>query len=260
MKRTFNYIVVEDVDLQRRHLINLLATRLDLRLTAAFENAEDAFEFLTNPEQACPEFIFLDVEMPEANGFDLLDAIRVAQLPARVIMITAFSDYAIKGYDYDISAYLLKPIEPALLYQKIDKAKEEWLKLHGFKGQRQDTTTGSQELSKGHLLIKENKRWVKIDYNEILYCEGANVNVKIVTQVDTYQTRDRVKNLESQLPPDHFLRVHDSFIVNLQHLKSYAGNFSFVEIETGKEGQVRVIKIGPIYREGAKIFIERYLG
>ncbi|MCB0612102.1 MAG: response regulator [Phaeodactylibacter sp.] len=103
MKHKYTYIVIEDVELQRENLIELLNTRLGLALIDSFENAEDAYNFLANEDNPRPDLIFLDIEMPGASGFNLLDAARRFCLSAKVIITTAFAEYAIKGYEYNIS-------------------------------------------------------------------------------------------------------------------------------------------------------------
>ncbi|MCB0555936.1 MAG: response regulator transcription factor [Phaeodactylibacter sp.] len=239
MKRKYGYIVVEDVELQLENLIHLLDTRLDLKLLGSFDNAEDAYDFLTDEKQPAPDIMFLDIEMPELSGFNLLEALRQAPLSMKVIITTAFPNYAIKSYDYSISGYLLKPIELGKLNKSVDKAIDE---LHS--GQ----PAPAPEL-KEHLLIKEKKRWIKLSYEEILYCEGANVDVRIITPETTYLTRERVKNLEQALPANRFLRIHDSFIINLSYIKSYASNFTSVSLCFQPGSPLHTLNIGPKYRE-----------
>ncbi len=258
MKPQYSFIVVEDVDLQRQYLVQLLQGRLDLQLLAQFDNAAEAFTFLSDDAKPNPDIIFLDIEMPEANAFSLLDSIKHHRAQSRVILTTAFYEYAIKGYDYDVTAYLLKPIEEALLNRAVDRAIEELLRLESVI----NTTpkTGNEKMVNGHLMIKEKGRWIKVNYEEILYCEGANVNVKVVTPVTSYLTRERVKNVEQQLPSEHFLRIHDSFIVNLHRVKSYAGNFSYVEVEGIAKKEPQTLNIGPSYRERVQERIEAFFG
>lgn len=238
MKQKYTYIVIEDVELQRENLIELLHTRLDLELLGSFENAEDAYNFLADGRNPRPDLIFLDIEMPGASGFNLLDAARNFCLSAKVIITTAFAEYAIKGYDYNISGYLLKPIEPVRLNQAIEKA------IAGLR-----TPDEAPGPAPGHILIKEKGRWVKVDYDDILYCEGANVDVKVVTAGTTYLTRDRVKNMVELLPGENFMRIHDSFIINLDYVKSFAGNYTFVELAREAGAELHEIRIGPKYRD-----------
>jgi len=240
MKKQYSFIVVEDVALQREYLIDLLQGRLDLQHEASFDNAEEAYQYLAQSDEP-PTLIFLDIEMPEASGFNFLEAIKHLPLSPKVIITTAFAEYAVKGYEYDLSGYLLKPIEEEQLNRAIDKAIGELSKA-------------GPATEEAHLLIKEKGRWVKLTYQEILYCEGANVDVKLVTLGGAYFTRDRIKNMEQRLPEEQFLRIHDSFIINMRYVKSYASNFTFVELAAAPGAELQQLRIGPKYRE---IFRER---
>jgi DNA-binding LytR/AlgR family response regulator len=232
----YNFIVIEDVALQREYLIEMLQGRLDLQHQASFENAEDAYEYLSAGETPPPDLIFLDVEMPEASGFNFLEAIKHLPIAPKVIITTAFAEYAVKGYEYDLSGYLLKPIEEEQLNRAIDKALKK--------------VSSSDKGRDDHLMIKEKGRWVKLGYDEILYCEGANVDVRLVTLGGEYLTRDRIKNMEQRLPSDRFLRIHDSFIINMTYVKSYASNYTFVELCPEPGADLQQLRIGPKYREG----------
>ena len=240
MKKQYTYIVVEDVELQRENLISLLNSRLDLQLIGSFAHAREAYDFLLEKQTAMPDILFLDIEMPEVNGFNLLEATKALLQHSKVIITTAFPDYAIKGYDYNLTAYLLKPIDLQKLNKALDKAIQEL---------NQVESPSVNTKSKGHIFIKEKNKRLKIDYDEILYCEGANVDVKIITPTRTFITRERVKNLAQMLPSNQFLRVHDSFIVNLQYIKGYTSNFSFVVLFSGEDAEWRTISIGPKYRD-----------
>lgn len=242
MKKQYTYIVVEDVELQRENLISLLNSRLDLQLIGSFANAREAYDFLMQKEASKPDIIFLDIEMPEVNGFNLLEAIKPICQKAKVIITTAFPNYAIKGYDYNLTAYLLKPIDFQKLNKALDKAIQEL-------NRNLVTPMSAKSMTRGHIFIKEKNKKLKIEYDEILYCEGANVDVKIITPLRTFITRERVKNLEHALPSNRFLRVHDSFIVNLQYIKGYTSNYSFVDLFSGEDSDWRTISIGPKYRE-----------
>lgn len=237
----YPFIIVEDVALQREYLSELLSSRLELSPVGTFDNAEEAYEFLASPEERKPALIFLDIEMPEASGFNLLESLRNLRLQCKVIITTAFAEYAVKGYEYGLSGYLLKPIEPQQLNKAVDRAIQE-LQAAG-----QDKRSDDQ-----YLLIKEKGRWVRLQYDEILYLEGANVDVRIITQGGTFLTRDRIKNLAQALPSALFLRVHDSFIVNLSHVKAYASNYSFMELCPGPGEALVKLPVGPKYRPKVK--------
>jgi DNA-binding LytR/AlgR family response regulator len=239
MNAVYTFIIVEDVALQREHLIDLLHSRLDLRLLEAFDNAEDAYLYLSNEKEPNPDIIFLDIEMPEASGFNFLEAIEKLSFQPKVIITTAFAEYAVKGYDYNISGYLLKPIEEGQMNKAIQKA------LHNL---NRESDPEAHEATP-FLLIKSKSQWVKLAHEEVLYIEGANVDVRIVTKERTYLTRDRIKNLQQKLPGKTFMRIHDSFLVNLQHIRSYAGNFTFLELRAVPEGGLQKLPVGPKYRD-----------
>lgn len=240
----YPYIVVEDVALQREHLIEMLNSRIDIKLLRAFSNAEDAYSYMLEAKEVLPALIFLDIEMPEASGFNFLEAIKHLPVKPRIIITTAFAEYAVKGYEYNLSGYLLKPIEEAQLNRAIDKAIWEWQSL----GER----SALAEAAAAELLVKEKGRWVKLSYEEILYLEGANVDVRIVTLDREYRIRERIKNMDKQLPGEGFLRIHDSYIINLSHIKTYASNFTFVELCPAPGKPLKKLPVGPKYRDAFK--------
>ena len=242
MKKSYRYIVVEDVALQRENLISLLSSRLDLQLLDSFENAEEAYDYLASNPNPRPDLMFLDIEMPEVNGFSLLDATKRFRKNIKIIITSAFPKYAIQGYDYDVTAYLLKPIEMSKLNQAVDKALSEL-------EQPKTAVFSKATPANDHLVIKVKNKWVKIFYNEIIYCEGANVNIKIITPIEEYLTREKVKNLEQKLPSNHFLRIHDSFIINLDYVKGYAKTFAFVDLWDKTRKETYTLNVGPKYRE-----------
>lgn len=248
MKMSYRFIVVEDVELQRQHIIGLLQSRLDLEFQAAFENAQEAYQYLASGQHPMPDLLFLDVEMPEANGFSLLESLRRLEPSFRVIFVTAFPEYAIKGYDYNASAYLLKPVEPEKLFRAVDKAiREIDAPLAPV------STTVNTPASRPFLMIKVKQMLIKLWLDDIVYCEGANVNVRIVTPAGDYLTRERLKNIEQQLPTNRFLRIHDSFIINLEDVKGYAANFTTVELlRTEVKGKPLSLPVGPKYRQTLK--------
>ncbi|MBV6652854.1 MAG: response regulator transcription factor [Mameliella sp.] len=239
MNSVYSFIVIEDVLLQREHLIDLLHSRLDLRLLQSFDNAEDAYLFIADDAAEYPDIIFLDIEMPEANGFNFLESIQKLPFQPEIIITTAFAEYAVKGYDYHLSGYLLKPIEEDQLNKAINKALTDL----------EYKSAGSAYQAAPHLLIKSKSKWIKLEYDEILYVEGANVDVRIVTLNGTYLTRDRIKNMEQKLPGDKFMRIHDSFLVSLDQIRSYAGNFSFLELKEMPAEALKQIPVGPKYRD-----------
>ena len=98
---------------------------------------------------------------------------------------------------------------------------------------------------------------VKLFHDEIIYLEGANVNVKIKSPLEEFTTRDTLKNMESMLPSDNFMRIHDSFIVNLKYLKGYARNYTQLDLQFDLKSEKYTLPVGKKYRD---LFKNKMLG
>jgi DNA-binding LytR/AlgR family response regulator len=161
-------------------------------------DAEQARELL---KMTPADLLFLDVEMPWKNGFEFLSGLDVKPM---VILVTAYPQYALHGYEYGVVDYLLKPVSPGRLRLACEKALEWWgLRNHA----------GPQTGLAGYLYIKSNGRFERIGYDEILYLEAANNYVIVHTRQKKYLVYQTLKGMEKQLPPLGFLQTHKSFIV-----------------------------------------------
>lgn len=246
MKTKYKFVVVEDEPLQLENLVYMLQSRLDLELLECFDNAADAYEYLSSSKRVLPDLLFLDIEMPEANGLMLLESIKRLEKQPQVIITTAYEEYAIPSYDYNVTGYLLKPIETHKLHQAIDKA----IGLIVAADKEMPTVPAVEQ--KDFFFIKVDNRMVKIFFDEIAYIEGANVQLKIITLHETYLTRQTLKNMQKMLPAEDFFRVHDSFIIRWACIKSYARNFSSVELQWESDEEPAAIPVGKKYREAFK--------
>jgi DNA-binding LytR/AlgR family response regulator len=166
--------------------------------------AEQARELLkTTPI----DLLFLDVEMPWINGFELLSGLDVKPM---VILVTAYPQYALHGYEHGVVDYLLKPVSPGRLRIACEKALEWWgLRNHA----------GSQTGLAGYLYIKSNGRFERIEYDEILYLEAANNYVIVHARQKKYLVYQTLKGMQKQLPTLGFLQTHKSFIVGKPHIR-----------------------------------------
>ncbi len=254
MKTHFSYIVVEDVPLQRANLIHMLSNRLDLKLLGEFETAKDAYVYLSTEDVEQPDLLFLDIEMPEVNGLYLLEATKKFVNQPRIIITSAHEEYAIPSYDYDVSGYVLKPLETEKLNKAIDKAIKELEQNVANKIEADTSMTGFNAVEVPSFLIQVGDRMVKIYFDELMYCEGANNNIRVVTINQTYETRRTLKAMLGELPDGKFIRVHDSFIVNLQYLKSYTKRFTYLEL--CYEQDCYNIAVGRKYRVILKALLE----
>lgn len=246
MKTYFTYIVVEDVPLQRANLIHMLSNRLDLKLLKEFDTARGAYNYLSEKGVDFPDLMFLDIEMPEVNGLHLLEATKKLPHQPRVIITSAHEEYAIPSYDYDVSGYLLKPLEIEKLNKAIDKALHETQQNEEGKPEMDPISPSFGGVEPTSFLIQVGDRMFKINFEELIYCEGANNNIKVVTTNQVYETRRTLKNILEELPEAQFMRVHDSFIVNFSYLKSYTKRFTSLEL--CHEQECHHISVGRKYR------------
>jgi DNA-binding LytR/AlgR family response regulator len=194
-------LIIDDELMARKALERLCEKRSELEIISICESAEEALTILNN--QAI-DLIFLDVEMSGISGLQLLDSL--SYLPI-VIMTTSKTDYAFDAFQYQVSDYLKKPITQPRFMQAIDKALEK----HNASNQplRADTND---------IFIKEDGRYIRLAYDEILYVENLGDYAKVRTSKNNHVVYTTMKTLEDKLPQAKFFRVHRSFIVNLSKI------------------------------------------
>jgi DNA-binding LytR/AlgR family response regulator len=200
-----------------------------LEVVAGCHNAIAAFEAL----QKYPvDLMFLDVKMPQLTGTDFLRSLRN---PPKVILTTAYRDYALDGYDLDIVDYLLKPISLDRFLRAIQKVyRLESSGLVTMPAPRQTPAPGetTHAQTDRFLYFRADRKMVKVMVNEILYVESLKDYVRIVTPARQIVAKQTITSLEEMLPEDAFLRIHRSFIVARTRIDSFSPNH--VEV-AGKE-------------------------
>ncbi|MDF2434235.1 MAG: two-component system, LytTR family, response regulator LytT [Mucilaginibacter sp.] len=202
-------IIVDDEPVARKILAEFVAQVPFMDLQGKFENATKAEAFLTTSEV---DIMFLDIEMPKISGLQLLQTIDNKPL---VILTTAFPKYALEGYELEVIDYLLKPFAFSRFMKAVQKAKEY--------RQMQNATSVSQSIST-YLFVKSEKRIEKIELNEILYAEtlGNYIIIHLThKKIIAYLT---LKSLESQLPSNEFIKIHQSYLVNCSRICAIEGN------------------------------------
>lgn len=209
-----NCIVVDDSAIQRLSLVKLIESNNNLNLVAEYKNALEAKNGITNKKV---DLIFLDIEMPVLNGFELLDAL--SNKP-QIIFVTGKSEYALKAFDYDATDYLKKPIERERFNQSVDKA------MSNAKGLTDDSDNESE-----HIFVKSNLKKRKVYLDEIKWIEALGDYVKVVTKDASLVVLSTMKAFEKELPEGHFLRIHKSYIVNLKKIE----RFDSKHVEIGQE-------------------------
>jgi two-component system LytT family response regulator len=203
-------IIVEDEPLARQILEGYISRVSFLELKGSFEDAIEAMGYLRENDI---DVIFLDIHLPEIKGITFL---KTLANPPAVIMTTAYHEYALEGYELNVVDYLLKPFEFERFLAAVNKVK---------KLQQVVQVSGD---NKDYLFVNIQLKKVKIYFSEILYIESQKEYVKIVTADKTYLTKMSTHEIEELLPDSHFKRIHRSFIIALQKVRSF--NSETVEI------------------------------
>jgi two-component system response regulator LytT len=203
-------IAIDDEPLALQLVSGYIEKTPGLELIGKFDNPLDAFEFMTGQPV---DLIFLDIQMPDLSGIEF---IRAMIRGPKVIFTTAYEKYAIEGFKLDVVDYLLKPFS----YEEFFKAVQKALRLIKFE-QGTDSAT-HVEANSDFLFLKSEYKIRRINFNEILYIEGLKDYVKVYTRTDPKPVLSLIslKSLESKLPEARFMRVHRSFIVNLEKIET----------------------------------------
>jgi two-component system LytT family response regulator len=209
-----NCVVVDDSSLQRMIIVKLVTNHPNLNLVGDFPNAIEAKNCMTVHSV---DLIFLDVEMPIISGFDFIDGL--VEKP-QIIFITSKAEYALKAFDYEATDYLQKPIEEERFNASVKRA----LDFHMMK--RENYEEGE------YIFIKSNLKKLKVYTNRIKWIEAYGDYVKVVTEEDTNLVLSTMKSFEKDLSKEKFIRVHKSYIINIDKVESF--NSKFAEIGVAK--------------------------
>lgn len=234
-KSLLRCIVLDDEYLAVKLLSGYVRQSGGLELVLGTTNAMEAIAAI---QKGAADLIFLDVQMPEITGIELMRITRNSA--AKVILTTAYAQYAIDGYEHDIIDYLLKPITFERFLVAVNKAE---IRLQ---------PAIKQEAPPDFMLIKTEYRLQKTSFNDILYLEALGDYIAFYTSQGKILSLERMKNMEEQLPQRNFLRIHKSFIINIDHI-------NYVErgrIVINKE----YLPVGETYKEAVreKLGIRRY--
>jgi two-component system LytT family response regulator len=211
-QRIINCLVADDEPFARLGMAELIKKIPFFKLVGI---AKDAFEVIgyLNTEEV--HLLFLDIQMPKLTGIELL---RTLKDPPKVIFTTAYSKYAVDGYELDILDYLLKPVTWERFLKAANKAKEY------FDLDNHPANTRSKEVDNIFFFIKTNKKLEKIFFDEILFIEAMLNYVIIHTAGGKIITYSSIKKILDELPVTGFLKVHKSYIVSLSKITTVDGN------------------------------------
>ncbi|WP_108823551.1 LytTR family DNA-binding domain-containing protein [Dysgonomonas sp. Marseille-P4361] len=227
-------IIVDDEPIAHEGLEKMIKEITpQLELVGSFESAESASEYIKTTNV---DLIFLDIEMPEINGLDFARNIPKNTL---IIFTTAYSEYALDSYDVDAVDYIVKPINPDRFRRAVDKAITYHALLIDAEGEEIEANTD-------FIFVKSERRYFKVDFDDILLIEGLKDYVIIHTNEKRIITKMYVRSILDLLPQKRFLRVNKSYIVNLEKIDSFDNNDIYIkehEIAIGKTYQEEFYKI-----------------
>jgi len=219
-------IIVEDEPLATKVLVDYVSQVPFLDLQGSFKDAILATEYLHNHSV---DLIFLDIHLPRLKGMAFLKTL--THLPA-VIITTAYHQYAVEGFDLNVTDYLLKPFEFERFLVAVNK-------VTIF--QKEKTTIAEVEEKKNYLFLNIQKKKVKILFSDIVYIESQKEYIKIVTTKKDFVSKMGTHEIEDLLPPHLFKRIHRSFIVSVSKIDSYTAE----EVEVNGVS----IPVGRAYRD-----------
>jgi DNA-binding LytR/AlgR family response regulator len=208
-----DYLIIDDEYMAHDIIKGYCDMLPNLNHAKSCYDAIEALAFLRNQKV---DLIFLDLNMPKLKGFEFL---RTLTSPPKVIVTTGYKEYAIEGYELNIIDYLLKPFSFQRFLKAVNKATIE----------SSDTDKSDLHLpvaldQKQTVFIRDNKRHVQVEVASILHLESAGNYVKIIMKEKTVTVRSKLTDLLQKLPIEQFIRVHKSFAVARQHIKSIEGN------------------------------------
>jgi DNA-binding LytR/AlgR family response regulator len=233
-----NCIIIDDEPLARAEMQSLIQEVSKLEILGNFSNALTALEFLKTNQI---DLIFLDIEMPLITGLEFAEMLPKQTL---IIFTTAYSQYALKSYELDAIDYLLKPIEKERLGKAIKKAE-----LYNQLLSQETVKNTVESNTNDFLFIKADRRFYKLNFDEIKFIEGLKDYVVIHTKTQKLITAMNLKTIHQKIQQETFVRVSKSYVVNLNFIDSFDNHNIYID-----ESE---IPLGEVYRSD---FFKAYSG
>ena len=225
-----NCIIIDDDKLSIKIIEEFVGRTEGLNLAGSFSSAVEAFNAINHPGAEKVDLIFLDIDMPEMSGIEFLESLDI--IP-QVIIYSSQEKYALESYEYDVTDYLLKPVQFGRFIKAVNRARERYEK-------KDSPVKESTEI-----FIKNNGSLVRIKYDDILWIEALENYVVLNTFKEKYTIHFTMKAIADKMPSDKFMRIHRSFIVNFSKIKVIEDNSVVIKTDSG----TKVIPIGKSYRD-----------
>jgi len=223
-----NCIIVDDDKISCKIIEGYVSKFTALNMIGSFNDAVAARNILTARHDI--DLIFLDIEMPEMNGFDFIGSL---DSPPNIILISSAEEYALKAFDFNVVDYLLKPVSYSRFCKAIDKTFRYFT--------RKDLSNAGDE----EIFIKKGSTLVKLKLMDIIYIEALENYVTLNTNDDKFTIHFTMKAIEHQLPSGVFIRVHRSFIINKSMIQAIKEN----SLDLNVGGSLKCIPVGKSFRD-----------
>ncbi len=242
-------LIVDDEPLARRRIRSLLSTDPDIQVMGECSDGEVAVSTIL---QAKPSLLFLDIQMPGMNGFEVLERVHAELTPA-VIFVTAFDCCAVKAFETHALDYLLKPFTRERFFEAVRRAKHELQSANGGHSAKISDLLLELEGPDKRLVVKSAGRIIVLRFDEIDWVEAAANYVRVHAGEQHHIVRDSIGVFEKRLPPAKFVRIHRSLIVNADRIRELLPCDSseyIVVLRNGKE-----LPLGRSYRQHVQDFL-----
>jgi DNA-binding LytR/AlgR family response regulator len=211
--------IVDDEFLARQYLKDYVNRLPFLKLIGDYDSPLLILEELSDNNV---DILFLDIQMPDISGLDFLKTLHPQPC---IILTTAYKEYALEGYEYNVIDYLLKPFSFDRFLKAVNKAVDRIERDKAAYGAGKENGTENQPvMDTDHLVVRADRKWYKINYDDLFYIEGQKAYVTFHTRTKKITALISLKELEESLPRERFMRIHKSFIVSVRHIETLEGN------------------------------------
>ncbi|MVM31818.1 response regulator [Spirosoma sp. HMF4905] len=247
-------LIVDDEPLAHAILSDYIRKVPFLELVGATTSPIDA---LTRVQRGEVDLVFLDIQMPELTGMQFLKLVEraVSDHKCRVILTTAYSTYALEGYEHNVVDYLLKPVSFERFYKAVQKLFPpiQTTPTVTTSVPNQEVSNPTETPPKDFIFVKTEYRLQRVGLTDILYCEGLKDYISIYTTTERILALQTMKSLEEKLPANQFARVHKSYIVALNRIESIERNRIYINHPGHSQA---IVPIGETYRDAFYRLIE----
>jgi len=229
------YIIIDDEHIAHDIIKRYCDILPNMQLMSHCYDAIEALEYLSKNKV---DLIFLDLNMPKLKGFEFL---KTLSSPPKVIVTTAYSEFALESYELNVVDYLLKPFSFERFLKAVNKVIGSSVTTKQSSSEENDTTASQ-------IFLRQNKSYIQVDLNSILYIEASGNYTKVVTTNDTISIREKISDMIESLPKNGFLQVHKSFAIATEHIKRIEGNRIYIGDD--------IIPIGKLYKANINMLLK----